>query len=93
MEIKDTILLPKTDFSMKADLPKKEPSILEKWQTEEIYKKLRETSLNKEKFILHDGPPYANGSIHLGHSVNKILKDITIKSKTLHGLDAPYVPG
>ena len=93
MEIKDTILLPKTDFSMKADLPKKEPSILEKWQTEEIYKKLRETSLNKEKFILHDGPPYANGHLHMGHALNKVLKDIIVKYQQLLNKNSIYVPG
>ena len=79
MEIKDTILLPKTEFSMKADLPKKEPLILENWQKSKIYEKLRETSLEKEKFILHDGPPYANGHLHMGHALNKVLKDIIVK--------------
>ena len=93
MEIKDTILLPKTDFSMKADLPKKEPLILEKWQKSEIYKKLRETSLEKEKFILHDGPPYANGHLHMGHALNKVLKDIIVKYQQLLNKNSIYVPG
>ncbi|MDB2482620.1 isoleucine--tRNA ligase [Gammaproteobacteria bacterium] len=78
---------------MKAGLPKKEPEILDFWNDIGLYEKIRQQNLNNKKFILHDGPPYANGAIHLGHSVNKILKDITIKSKTLQGLDAPYVPG
>ncbi len=93
MEIKDTILLPKTDFSMKADLPKKEPLILDKWKKSEIYKKLRETSLEKEKFILHDGPPYANGHLHMGHALNKVLKDIIVKYQQLLNKNSIYVPG
>ena len=90
---RDTLNLPQTELSMKAGLPKKEPEILDFWNDIGLYKKIRQQNLNNKKFILHDGPPYANGAIHLGHSVNKILKDITIKSKTLQGLDAPYVPG
>ncbi len=90
---RDTLNLPQTELSMKAGLPKKEPEILNFWNDIELYKKIRQQNLNNKKFILHDGPPYANGAIHLGHSVNKILKDITIKSKTLQGLDAPYIPG
>lgn len=90
---RDSLNLPETELSMKAGLPKKEPEIIEFWNNIDIYKKLRELHKNNETFILHDGPPYANGSIHLGHSVNKILKDITIKSKTFLGKNAPYVPG
>ena len=90
---RDTLNLPQTELSMKAGLPKKEPEILDFWNDIGLYEKIRQQNLNNKKFILHDGPPYANGAIHLGHSVNKILKDITIKSKTLQGLDAPYVPG
>ena len=90
---RDTLNLPETELSMKAGLPRKEPEIIEFWNDVDIYKKLRELHENDETFILHDGPPYANGSIHLGHSVNKILKDITIKSKTFLGKNAPYVPG
>ena len=90
---RDTLNLPDTDFSMKAGLPRKEPEILDKWSSTDLYGKIRKKYEGKELFLLHDGPPYANGDIHLGHSVNKILKDITIKYKTLQGFDAPYVPG
>ncbi len=90
---RDTLNLPDTDFSMKAGLPRKEPEILDLWSKQDLYAKIRKKYENKELFLLHDGPPYANGDIHLGHSLNKILKDITIKYKTLSGFDAPYVPG
>ena len=90
---RDTLNLPKTDFSMKAGLPRKEPDILDFWEKTNLYKKIRQKYKDKDLFILHDGPPYANGAIHLGHSVNKILKDITTKSKTLQGLDSPFIPG
>ena len=90
---RDTLNLPETELSMKAGLPKKEPEIIDFWNRIDLYKKIRNLRTGNEIFILHDGPPYANGSIHLGHSVNKILKDITIKNKTLLGKDAPYVPG
>ena len=90
---RDTLNLPKTDFSMKAGLPRKEPDILDFWEKTNLYKKIRQKYEGKEFFLLHDGPPYANGDIHLGHSVNKILKDITTKSKTLQGLDSPFIPG
>ncbi|MAD48502.1 MAG: hypothetical protein CMQ53_04005, partial [Gammaproteobacteria bacterium] len=78
---------------MKAGLPKKEPEIINFWNDIDLYNKIRNKNIQNKNFILHDGPPYANGSIHLGHSVNKILKDITIKSKTFLGMNAPYVPG
>ncbi len=90
---KDTLNLPKTKFPMKANLANKEPEILKHWQETDLYGQIRAAKKGKPKFILHDGPPYANGDIHLGHSVNKILKDIVVKSKTLSGFDAPYVPG
>ena len=90
---RDTLNLPETELSMKAGLPKKEPEIINLWNDIDIYKRIRELRKDEESFILHDGPPYANGYIHLGHSVNKILKDITIKSKTLLGKNAPYIPG
>ena len=90
---RDTLNLPLTDFSMKAGLPKKEPEILNLWSNKDIYKKIRSKYKDKDFFLLHDGPPYANGKIHLGHSVNKILKDITIKHKTMLGFDAPFIPG
>jgi len=90
---RDTLNLPETELSMKAGLPRKEPEILSFWNDIDLYSKIRKLNNGNKRFILHDGPPYANGPIHLGHSVNKILKDITIKSKTLSGYDAPYVPG
>lgn len=90
---KDTLNLPKTDFPMKANLANREPQWLEQWQKGDVYHQLREQRRGKEPFILHDGPPYANGEIHVGHVVNKVLKDIVIKSQTLNGFDAPYVPG
>ncbi len=92
-DYKNTLNLPKTDLPMKAGLPNKEPEILSFWDSINLYNLIREENSKKNKFILHDGPPYANGDIHLGHSVNKILKDIVIKTKTLQGFDAPYVPG
>lgn len=91
-DYKDTLNLPKTSFSMKGNLANKEPMILNKWEKQGIYKKIREHFAGRDKFVLHDGPPYANGSIHVGHAVNKILKDIIVKSKTLSGFDAPYIP-
>ena len=90
---KATILLPATDFPMRGDLPRREPETLARWESEGLYQKLREHAKGRELFVLHDGPPYANGAIHLGHAVNKILKDIIVKSKYLAGFDAPYVPG
>ena len=90
---KDTLQLPKTAFSMKASLPSKEPQILEKWEKNDIYEKLRKKSKGKEKFVLHDGPPYANGHIHMGTALNKILKDIIIRFHQMSGKDSIYVPG
>lgn len=92
-DYKATLNLPKTEFAMKANLAQREPEMLKKWNENQLYKKIRETCAGRPKFVLHDGPPYANGAIHIGHAVNKILKDIIIKSKTLAGFDAPYVPG
>ncbi|MES2497297.1 MAG: isoleucine--tRNA ligase [Pseudomonadota bacterium] len=88
-----TVFLPKTDFPMKAGLAQKEPAILAKWADEDLYGTLRETRAGKPRFILHDGPPYANGDIHMGHAMNKVLKDIIVRSQSLLGKDAPYVPG
>lgn len=88
-----TLNLPKTDFSMKANLPQKEPQILKKWQDENLYEKLLEKNKDKPMYLLHDGPPYANGDIHLGHALNKILKDIIVKYKNMNGFCAPFVPG
>lgn len=90
---KDTLNLPKTAFPMKANLAQREPQMLKQWYEKDLYGQIRKKRENAKKFILHDGPPYANGDIHIGHAVNKILKDIIIKSKTLSGFDAPYVPG
>ncbi len=93
MEYKETLNLPKTDFPMKADLPNREPKILREWQDSGLYDKIRGKSKGRPKYVLHDGPPYANGSIHMGHALNKILKDIVIRYKTMRGFDSPYVPG
>ncbi|MDO9163208.1 MAG: isoleucine--tRNA ligase [Methylococcaceae bacterium] len=93
MDYKKTLNLPNTAFPMKGNLAQREPERLKKWQEVELYKKIRTAFAGRPKFILHDGPPYANGEIHIGHAVNKVLKDIIIKSKTLSGFDAPYVPG
>ena len=92
-DYKQTLNLPDTLFPMRGDLAKREPDMLESWRQKNRYGKIREIAANRPKFILHDGPPYANGDIHIGHAVNKILKDIIVKSKTLSGFDAPYVPG
>ncbi len=90
---KDTLSLPKTDFPMKGNLARREPEMLQRWQQQDIYARIRQHRAGRNKYILHDGPPYANGDIHLGHAVNKILKDIIVKSHSLDGLDCPYVPG
>ncbi len=92
-DYKKTLNLPKTAFPMKGNLAQREPERLKKWTQAELYQKIRVEFAGKPKFILHDGPPYANGEIHIGHAVNKVLKDIIVKSKTLSGFDAPYVPG
>ena len=88
-----TLFLPKTDFPMKAGLPKLEPRLLHRWEEIGLYDRLREKSRNRAKFVLHDGPPYANGNIHIGHALNKILKDLVVKSQQMLGLDSNYVPG
>ncbi|CAM8652104.1 IleS Isoleucyl-tRNA synthetase [Burkholderiales bacterium] len=93
MNYRDTVNLPKTDFPMRGDLAKREPAWLERWNQEGLYHQIRAASAGKPVFVLHDGPPYANGDIHIGHAVNKILKDMIVKSKTLAGFDARYVPG
>tara|TARA_R110002110_G_scaffold415765_2_gene655158 strand:- start:3649 stop:6453 length:2805 start_codon:yes stop_codon:yes gene_type:complete len=92
-DYKETLNLPQTGFPMKASLAQREPQRLKQWQAMDLYQKIREASQGRPKYILHDGPPYANGDLHLGHAVNKILKDIIVKSRTLAGFDAPYVPG
>ncbi|KAA8731244.1 isoleucine--tRNA ligase [Acinetobacter qingfengensis] len=93
VDYKATLNLPNTDFAMKANLAVREAKWLDDWYADNIYQKIRASRIGKKKYILHDGPPYANGSIHLGHAVNKVLKDIIVKSRTLDGFDAPYVPG
>ena len=92
-DYKSTVFLPVTDFPMKAGLAQKEPAIAAKWEAMDLYGKLREKRAGRERFILHDGPPYANGDIHMGHAMNKVLKDIIVRSQSLLGKDAPYVPG
>ncbi|KAF1691629.1 isoleucine--tRNA ligase [Pseudoxanthomonas jiangsuensis] len=92
-DYKPTLHLPATDFPMRGDLPKREPDTLARWEADGLYAQLRANAAGRPLFVLHDGPPYANGAIHLGHAVNKILKDIIVKSKYLAGFDAPYVPG
>ncbi|MCG6877869.1 MAG: class I tRNA ligase family protein, partial [Deltaproteobacteria bacterium] len=93
MDYKKTLNLPKTEFPMKGNLVKKEPEILERWDKEKLYETIREVSKDRPRYMLHDGPPYANGNIHMGTAFNKVLKDIIIKSKQMAGFDVPYVPG
>src|SRR4030067_1801037 len=93
MDYKDTLNLPKTDFPMKADLAKNEPETLKRWETAGLYEKAMNSEKGREKYILHDGPPYANGNIHIGHALNKILKDIIVKSRFMMGFATDYVPG
>ena len=92
-DYKATIHLPATEFPMRGDLPKREPHTLARWEGEGLYAEIRRHAKGRPSFVLHDGPPYANGQIHIGHAVNKVLKDIVVKSKLLSGFDAPYVPG
>jgi isoleucyl-tRNA synthetase len=92
-DYKHTLNLLETPFPMRGDLAKREPGWIKAWQEQQLYRRLREASRGRPRFVLHDGPPYANGDLHIGHAVNKILKDIVVKSKTLAGFDAPYVPG
>ncbi len=93
VDLKKTVNLPKTDFSMKANLPTAEPKMLAHWEETRLYHRIRESRAGRQQYVLHDGPPYANGNIHLGTAFNKILKDFIVKSKTMAGFDAPYVPG
>src|SRR5438874_1218935 len=92
-DYKHTLNLPQTDFPMKADLAQREPAMVRAWEERRTYEKLREVARGRPRFVLHDGPPYANGAIHIGHAVNKILKDIVVKSRSLDGFDSPYIPG
>ncbi|WP_407307480.1 isoleucine--tRNA ligase [Desulfosporosinus sp. SB140] len=93
MDYRETLNLPETDFPMRGNLPQREPEILKSWEEQKLYEKVQQARAGRPKFILHDGPPYANGDIHLGHAINKVLKDIIVKYKTMMNYDAPYVPG
>ena len=93
IDLKQTINLPKTGFGMKANLPSMEPRFLQEWEDMDLYGKIQQSRKGRPRFILHDGPPYANGHIHLGHALNKLLKDFIVKSRTMEGYDCPYVPG
>ena len=93
VDYRDTLLLPNTDLPMRANLPDREPDFLSKWNKDDLFSKIRKSSKGKKKFILHDGPPYANGNLHMGTALNKILKDVIIRSKQLEGFDAEYRPG
>src|SRR5678815_4451358 len=90
---KDTLHLPKTDFPMKADLVKREPERLAKWESAGLYEQIQEARKDAELFVLHDGPPFANGDVHMGTALNKVLKDFVVKSQTMLGKRTPYVPG
>ncbi|MBU3989052.1 MAG: class I tRNA ligase family protein, partial [Gammaproteobacteria bacterium] len=92
-DYRKTLNMPDTPFPMRGDLAKREPGWVKDWQEQQLYQKIRAASKGRPRFVLHDGPPYANGDIHIGHAVNKILKDIIVRAKTLAGFDAPYIPG
>ena len=87
-----TVFLPVTDFPMKAGLANLEPKLLDRWKRLDMYRRLRESAKGRPKFVLHDGPPYANGNLHIGHALNKILKDVIVRAQQMMGRDAPYVP-
>ncbi len=93
VDLKKTVNLPRTDFPMKANLPTLEPKLLTQWEESKLYARIREAGVGRPRYVLHDGPPYANGNIHLGHAFNKLLKDFIVKSKTMAGFDSPYIPG
>ncbi|NCF63119.1 MAG: class I tRNA ligase family protein, partial [Gammaproteobacteria bacterium] len=93
MDYKNTINLPKTAFAMKANLANREPGMVKKWEEAGLYQKIQLETADRPLWILHDGPPYANGDIHMGHAVNKILKDMVVKSRLMSGYHSPYVPG
>ena len=88
-----TLYLPQTDFPMRAGLPEKEPALVKRWQDMGMYRKLRESAAGRQLFVLHDGPPYANGNIHIGHALNKVLNDVITRSFQMRGYDSNYVPG
>src|SRR5689334_4276051 len=93
VDLKATLNLPKTSFSMQANLSRAEPKMLERWESTQLYQQIRDARAGWPRYVLHDGPPYANGRIHMGTAFNKILKDFVVKSKTMAGFDSPYVPG
>ncbi len=93
VDYKTSVYLPKTDFPMKAGLPRREPEMLAKWEEQNLEGQIREASIDRKKFILHDGPPYANGHLHIGHALNKILKDVINRTRQMLGYNAYYVPG
>lgn len=93
MDYNQTLNLPKTDFPMRASLPQREPEFLKRWEARKQYEQLMEQGKDKPRFVLHDGPPYANGAIHIGHALNKTLKDFIVRYKNMTGFQAPYVPG
>ncbi|EUJ32091.1 isoleucyl-tRNA ligase [Listeria floridensis FSL S10-1187] len=93
MDYKDTLLMPKTAFPMRGNLPNKEPIWQEKWEKEDLYHKIQEKNAGRPTYILHDGPPYANGELHMGHAMNKTIKDIIVRFKSMSGFRSPYVPG
>src|ERR1700723_4716676 len=93
VDVKKTVNLPRTDFPMKANLAQMEPKTLLRWETEDLYAKIRAARSGRPMWVLHDGPPYANGDIHMGHALNKILKDFIVRFKSMSGFHAPYVPG
>src|SRR5512134_567628 len=90
---KNTLNLPRTDFPMKANLPATEPATIAHWDEIDLYGQIRRSRKGAPRFVLHDGPPYANGQIHIGHALNKVLKDLVVKSRTMDGYDSPYIPG
>ena len=93
MDYKETLNLPETDFPMKANLTQREPEVISRWEAEDAYGETRKKFRGKPKFVFHDGPPYANGHIHMGHALNKILKDFIVKIMTMKGYDATFIPG
>jgi len=93
MNYKDTLLMPETDFAMRGNLPKREPQMQEAWEQMDLYNRVLEKNAGKPQYILHDGPPYANGDIHMGHALNKVLKDIIVRFKSLNGYQSPMIPG
>ena len=93
MNYKDTLLMPKTDFEMRGNLPKKEPKYVERWKEMNLYELVNETTKDRKPFAFHDGPPYANGNMHMGHMLNKVIKDVIVRYKQMTGYHVPYIPG